>query len=382
MIRFGRRTGSKDALDWVSDCVPNCPLLAIGPAGGSSDVVGEGVRISEGSCPHDTRRLTRVGPRIDSTWRPTWRLIASGRYMPTRRHWRFASGLGMLGEWRTGSMDRRDFDWSQLAWRASPVVLAAIGVIVVIRRDADPAVPATQPQGSPTATLEDRVVSATDAVRLRTLVEPVIVRNEPRGLRVTDTDLARKLLFDTDDVVIAISGVPATHQGAIAEALHGLVSKGGDTLYVDLAHGADRRVVRWRINGYLPDALAAAGPAKFTIKLPAPDPITRINDFEYQIPRVVADQVVLDPAKTTGLGASLVSRDGKPFGFELSAIRTGSVYAKLGFKNGDIVFAVNGLEMISEQRAREIYAKLKAADQIAFDIERSGQRDRIVIYIQ
>lgn len=263
------------------------------------------------------------------------------------------------------------------------VVLAAIGVIVVIRRDAGPSAPATQSsQGSSTATLEDRVVSAADAVRLRTLIELVIVKNEPRGLRVTDAELARKLLLDADDVVVAISGVPATHHGAIAEALHGLVTKGGDTLYVDLVHHGDRRVVRWRIDGYLPDALAVAGPAKFTVKLPAPDPITRINDFEYQIPRVVAAQVVLDPAKTTGFGATLVSRDGKPFGFEISAVRAGSAYAKLGFRNGDIVVAVNGLALISEERAREIYAKLKAANQIAFDIERGGRRDRIVIYIQ
>ena len=261
------------------------------------------------------------------------------------------------------------------------VVLAAIAVIVVIRRVDDPA-PATL-QSSQAATLEDRVVSAADAVRLRTLVELVMVRNEPKGLRVTDAELARKLLFDPDDVLIAISGVPATDHGAIAEALHSLVTKGGDTLYVDLAQrGGERRVVRWRIDGYLPDALAAAGPAKFTIKLPAPDPITRINDFEYQIPRVIAEQVVLDPAKTTGLAATLVSRDGKPFGFELSAIRTGSVYAKLGFKNGDVVFAVNGLELTSEESAREIYAKVKSANEIAFEIERGGRRDRIVLYIR
>ena len=49
-----------------------------------------------------------------------------------------------------------------------------------------------------------------------------MVRNAPKGLRVTDAELARKVLFDSDDVVIAISGVPATHHGVIAEALQGL----------------------------------------------------------------------------------------------------------------------------------------------------------------
>jgi type II secretory pathway component PulC len=51
-------------------------------------------------------------------------------------------------------------------------------------------------------------------------------------------------------------------------------------------------------------------------------------------------------------------------------------------KNGDLVFAVNGLALTSDQRAREIYAKLKTGSEIAFEIERGGRRDRIVIYIQ
>ncbi len=66
-------------------------------------------------------------------------------------------------------------------------------------------------------------------------------------------------------------------------------------------------------------------------------------------------------------------KDGKSQGFKLFAIRPGSLYELLGFKNGDVVSAVNELQLNSPDKALEAYSKLRTATELRFAIERFGE---------
>jgi len=66
-------------------------------------------------------------------------------------------------------------------------------------------------------------------------------------------------------------------------------------------------------------------------------------------------------------------KDGQANGFKLFSIRPGSLYSKIGIKNGDVISRINGYEITSPDKALEIYSKLKDAKQITVDLNRRGK---------
>ncbi len=82
-------------------------------------------------------------------------------------------------------------------------------------------------------------------------------------------------------------------------------------------------------------------------------------------------------ANTTALATSArfvpSIKDGKPNGFKLYAIRPGSVFAKIGMQNADLIKAINGLDMTTPDKAFEAYTKLKSASHLTVQLERRGE---------
>ncbi len=66
-------------------------------------------------------------------------------------------------------------------------------------------------------------------------------------------------------------------------------------------------------------------------------------------------------------------RNGQSIGMRLFAIRTGSLYEKLGLKNGDIVTAVNDSSLSDPTQALKLFEQLKSQRQIAVKLERNGE---------
>ena len=67
-------------------------------------------------------------------------------------------------------------------------------------------------------------------------------------------------------------------------------------------------------------------------------------------------------------------RDGKAAGFRLYSVRPEGPFAKIGMQNGDVISAINGLEITSPEKALEVYSKLKSASHLSVGLERNGQR--------
>jgi general secretion pathway protein C len=99
----------------------------------------------------------------------------------------------------------------------------------------------------------------------------------------------------------------------------------------------------------------------------------RCSGSSCEIDRSLVDKVL---ANTTALATSArfvpSIKDGKPNGFKVYAIRPGSVFAKLGMQNADLVKSINGLDMSTPDKALEAYTKLKSASHLTMTVERHG----------
>lgn len=100
----------------------------------------------------------------------------------------------------------------------------------------------------------------------------------------------------------------------------------------------------------------------------------RCSGSNCEVDRSLIDKVL---ANTTALATSArfvpSIKDGKPNGFKLYAIRPGSMFAKIGLQNADLIKVINGLDMSTPDKALEAYTKLKSASHLTVMVERHGQ---------
>jgi general secretion pathway protein C len=130
-----------------------------------------------------------------------------------------------------------------------------------------------------------------------------------------------------------------------------------------------------------PEAAAAAGPA--APAAPSTDPfvaemekgIKKLTEHTYEVQRGTVDSLLGNMA-VLSRAARIVPeiRDGKAAGFRLFSVKSDGPFGKIGLQNGDVIYAINGLEMTSPDKALEIYTKLKSANHLAVALERNGQK--------
>ncbi len=127
-----------------------------------------------------------------------------------------------------------------------------------------------------------------------------------------------------------------------------------------------------------PNAPVAAAPAS-----PPADPlmaeldrgIKKTGEHNYEVQRATVDSL-LGNMSLLSRSARIVPeiRDGKAAGFRLFSVRPDGPFAKIGLQNGDVISAINGLEMTSPDKALEVYTKLKSASHLSVGLERNGQK--------
>ena len=130
-----------------------------------------------------------------------------------------------------------------------------------------------------------------------------------------------------------------------------------------------------------PTTEPAAGPAPPVA--PSTDPfvaemekgIKKLSEHSYEVQRGTVDSLLGNMA-VLSRAARIVPevRDGKAAGFRLFSVRPDGPFGKIGLQNGDVIYAINGLEMTSPDKALEIYTKLKSANHLAVALERNGQK--------
>jgi len=110
--------------------------------------------------------------------------------------------------------------------------------------------------------------------------------------------------------------------------------------------------------------------------------VRKIDDTHAEITSELVDKILLNPmavAKAARVVPAM--RNGKPYGFKIYAIRPSSIYAKLGFANGDTLVTINGMSLDSADKALEVYTQLRDASEFTVEIERRGKPLTLVIKI-
>ena len=73
---------------------------------------------------------------------------------------------------------------------------------------------------------------------------------------------------------------------------------------------------------------------------------------------------------------------GDILGFEVFAIRSGSIFEQLGLKNGDVINSVNGESVTDSSKAMSMFNQLRSANEIKISIKRNGRLEELEYQIE
>ena len=125
-------------------------------------------------------------------------------------------------------------------------------------------------------------------------------------------------------------------------------------------------------------AAAAPGSAGATggrAGLPGSDiAVTVVGDNQYEIPKAEVDKAFENLGQLfTQMRAVPHFEGGKAVGFRLFAIRSGSLFDKIGLRNGDIVKRINEIEMNDPSKALAMLEQLRNERSLSVDVTRNRQ---------
>ena len=111
--------------------------------------------------------------------------------------------------------------------------------------------------------------------------------------------------------------------------------------------------------------------------------IRTIDDTHHEMTAALRDQILGNPM-SAAKGARVVPAmaNGKADGFKLYAVRPSSVWALLGFTNGDTLNSINGIPVTSADQALDIYTKARDAKKLEAVITRRGKPLTLVVTIK
>jgi len=106
----------------------------------------------------------------------------------------------------------------------------------------------------------------------------------------------------------------------------------------------------------------------------AKDGIASLDENEYIVDEAELDKALENlPLLLTQARAVPYFSDGQAVGLRLFAIKSGSLYEKIGLKNGDVLKSVNGNSMADLSQAMQLFEKLKSERSISLTVERNRE---------
>jgi len=75
-------------------------------------------------------------------------------------------------------------------------------------------------------------------------------------------------------------------------------------------------------------------------------------------------------------------KNGKPEGFMIRKIKSGSIIEKMGFKDGDVIQSINGKKIVSAEDIIKLYSSMKNANVFSIGILRNNMPETLVFKVQ
>jgi len=111
--------------------------------------------------------------------------------------------------------------------------------------------------------------------------------------------------------------------------------------------------------------------------------IRQLGENRYVVDRGEVDHSIENLSQVvTQMRAVPYLKDGKSVGFRVFNIRAGSLFERMGLKNGDIVQAVNGSELDDPSRALALLDEVQTADEIRIDLLRDDRPNTLTYSIR
>ncbi len=111
--------------------------------------------------------------------------------------------------------------------------------------------------------------------------------------------------------------------------------------------------------------------------------IHKVSETEFNVERSVVDDILENQAELMKTARIVPDKQGdKVLGIRLFGIRSGTLLATLGFRNGDRLDSINGFDMSDPQKALEAYGRLRTADALHVRINRGGAPTNLEFNIQ
>jgi general secretion pathway protein C len=105
------------------------------------------------------------------------------------------------------------------------------------------------------------------------------------------------------------------------------------------------------------------------------DGIRQLGDGRYEIQRRTLEAWTGNLPQLAGeVRVAPVLLDGKSTGLRLDGIRSDGPLAAIGLRSGDVIRAINGLDLDAPERALDAYLKLRAASHVSIAADRAGRR--------
>jgi len=82
----------------------------------------------------------------------------------------------------------------------------------------------------------------------------------------------------------------------------------------------------------------------------------------------------LGPLLTQARVIPNLTNEGRIQGYKIIAIREGSIYDKIGLKDGDIIYSINGILVDNPEKALQLFQQLRSQTEFQIEIERGGER--------
>ena len=221
-------------------------------------------------------------------------------------------------------------------------------------------------------------------------VKPTPAPAAPVEAVVAPTQLKLKLwgtaVFDKGTSFSIIEDLGARKQGVygVDETVPGNATvKAIEWNRVILSHNGRDEILE------LEEAKSVAGAPKAVAQAPAAPAgangsgIQQTAENEFTVPKSEVDSALENMSQLfTQIRAVPHFEGGQSIGFRLFAIRRGSLFDRIGLKNGDIIRSINGNEMTDPSKAMALLQELRDANDLDVDITRNQQQQKLKYNIQ
>jgi general secretion pathway protein C len=203
------------------------------------------------------------------------------------------------------------------------------------------------------------------------------------------------------------SGKPSSRTSAPVAANYKLIGTMEGKVFSGAVLEDDKGQAFYRINRKLPDGSVIINLTRNKVDLRRPDGTTvtveRVDDTKIvamkknnnssNVRRLSGSKFVVDQkeviASTQNMGKILTQAralpyvdHGKTVGFRISEIVPGSIFTKIGLKNGDVIQSVNSQSLDDPAKFFQLYQGLRNQRSISIDLLRGGQRETLTYEIK